>query len=236
MIESARSTKKLLAKARALYKKNRYAEAMIISKKVLLLDKNNDEALFYVAHGLYHAGKFKRSLIFWNRLEKLSPTEPCLHLNKGACYEALGNNRLAIQSYKKELKRDPFSATTLHNLGDVYFFSRRYKLATQYLERAHYIKRLPENCLGKLAHSYFKTGQSEKEQNFYEEVLQTNPNDTWALNNLGSHLMGKGEYYRALIKLKKAARIDPNNKLVAKNIRKALREVKKRKSSTANWA
>jgi Tfp pilus assembly protein PilF len=61
----------------------------------------------------------------------------------------------------------------------------------------------------------------------YEDFLQTNPNDTWALNNLGSHLMGQGEYHRALLRLKKAARIDSSDKVVAKNIRKAERELKK---------
>jgi tetratricopeptide (TPR) repeat protein len=226
--------KKLLTKARALYSKGRYKEALEIAKKVLSLDKDNDEALFYVAHGLYHAGQFKRSLMFWNRLKRICPTEPRLHLNMGACYEALGNNRLAIRNYKKELTLDPLSFTALHNLGDVYFFARKYEPARHYFERSHSLKRLPDICIGKLAHSYFKTGQLEKEQRLYEEFLQTNPNDTWALNNLGSHLMGQGEYYRALIHLKKAARVDPNNKLVAKNIRKALREVMKLKSTRVN--
>ena len=226
--------KKLLAKARALYRKGRYKEAILVAKEVLSLDRNNDEALFYVAHGFYHAGQFKRSLMFWNRLKKFCPKEPNLHLNMGACHDALGNKRLAIQNYKRELALNPFSATALHNLGDIYFFGRRYKLAVGYLERSHSQKGLPENCIGKLARCYFKTGQLEKEQQLYEEFLQAHPEDTWALNNLGSHLMDKGEYYRALSYLKKAARLDPNDKLVAKNIRKALGELKKQTSSTTN--
>ena len=100
------------------------------------MDKNNDEALFYVAHSLYHVGQFKKSLTFWNRLEKISPREPHLHLNMGACYEALGNNRLAIQYYIKALASDPFSANAFHNLGDVYYFARKYKQAAVYLKRA----------------------------------------------------------------------------------------------------
>jgi tetratricopeptide (TPR) repeat protein len=219
--------KKLLTKARALYKKKCHKEALAIAKKVLSLDKNNDEALFFVAHSLYYARQFKKSLQFWERLKKVCPAEPNLHLNMGACYDDLGNKRLAIQNYKKELVLNPTSVVALHNLGDVYFFAHRYKLASAYLERCHSQKGLPENCIGKLAYSYFKTGQSEKEQNLYEEFLRANPNDIWALNNLGSHLMGQGEYHRALLRLKKAARIDPLDKIVAKNIRKAERELRK---------
>jgi tetratricopeptide (TPR) repeat protein len=226
--------KKLLTKARALYKKERYKDALAIAEKVLKLDKNNDEALFYVAHGLYHAGQFKKSLMFWRRLEKISPREPSLHLNMGACYEALGTNRLAIQCYIKALVSDPFSANAFHNLGDVYYFGRQYKQAAVYLERSHSLKPFPKECIGKLANCYFKTGQLEKEQYLYEEFLRTHPNDTWALNNLGSHLMDQGRYSLALIRLKKAARLDPDDKLVAKNIHTALRELKKQTSSTTN--
>lgn len=226
--------KKLLAKARALYRKGRYKEATVVSKKILSLDKNNDEALFYVAHSLYYAGQFRKSLMFWNRLKKISPKEPCLYLNMGACHDDLGNKKLAIRNYKKELALNRFSAAALHNLGDIHYFSHRYKLAADYFERSHSLGPLPEKCVCHLAHCYFKTGQPKKEQILYEEVLRANPDDIWALNNLGSHLMGQGLLYRALIKLKKALRLDPNNKLVAKNIRKTLRELKKLKSSRAN--
>lgn len=219
--------KKFLAKAKAFYKADRYQDALVIAKKVLALDKNNSEALFYVAHGLYHFRQFKKSLQFWKRLKRICPTEPSLYLNMGACYDDLGNKRLAIRNYKKELALNPASATALHNLGDIYFFAHKYKLAANYLERSHSQKPLPDDCIGKLARSYFKTGQLDKEQILYEEFLQKNPNDTWALNNLGSHLMGQGEYHRALLRLKKAARISPSDKLVAKNIHKAEREIKK---------
>jgi len=195
LIDFEYNMKKMLVKARAFYKKGRYEVAMLVAKKVLSLDRNNSEALFYVAHGFYHARQFRKSLRFWNRLKRISPTEPNLHLNMGACYDDLGNKRLAIHNYKKELALNPGSATALHNLGDIYYFGRKYKIAAGYLERCHSQKGLPEQCIGKLARSYFKSGQAEKEQNLYEEFLTTHPNDTWALNNLGSHLMGQGEYY-----------------------------------------
>jgi len=90
-----------------------------------------------------------------------------------------------------------------------------------------------EAVVCKLARCYFNTRQPEKEQILYEEYLETHPADTWALNNLGSHLMGQGEYHRALLRLNKAAQIDPANKLVAKNIRKILRSLKNLKDPKA---
>jgi tetratricopeptide (TPR) repeat protein len=218
--------KKLLAKAKALYKNDRYQSAMAIAKKILAIDPRNDVALFYMAHGLYHAGHFRRSLQYWKRLKKICPTEPSLHLNMGACYDDLGESGLAIQNYKRELELNPVAGMALYNLEVLYHHAHKYKLAAGYLERCYSQKHSVEAIVCKLAWCYFKTGQAEKEQILYEEYLQTHPNDTWALNNLGSHLMGQGEYHRALLRLKKAARIDPSDKLVAKNIRKTGRILK----------
>jgi tetratricopeptide (TPR) repeat protein len=222
---------KLLAKATKFYEKGRYQSAMTIAKKILAIDSHNDAALFYLAHGLYKAGQFRRSLQYWKRLKKICPTEPNLHLNMGACYDDLGKSALAIQNYKKELALNPVSGTALYNLGALYYRAKKYRLAAGFLERCYSQKHSVEATIGKLAQAYFMTGQLEKEQILYEEHLQANPNDTWALNNLGSHLMGQGEYHRALIRLKKAACLDPKDKLVARNIRKAEQFLKKHKST-----
>ena len=213
--------KKLLAKATALYEKDRYQGAMTIAKKVLAIDKDNNVALFYVAHGLYKAGQFRRSLQYWKRLKKLCPREGSLHLNMGACYDELRKTSSAIKNWKRELEINPVSGKALYNLGNLYYRTHKNKLAAAYLERCYSQKHSVEDIVCKLAWCYFKTGQLEKEQILYEEYLQTHPNDTWALNNLGSHLMGQGEYHRALLRLTKAVRLDPKDQMVLRNIRKA---------------
>jgi tetratricopeptide (TPR) repeat protein len=199
--------------ARRLYKQERYQAAMTDAKRVLNSNKDNEEALFYVAHGLYYARCYRRSLLYWRRLEKLNPTEPSLHLNMGACFEL-----------------NPACGHALYNLGALYCRSHKYKLASGYLERCYSQKHSVDATVGKLAWCYFKTGHEEKEQMLYEDFLQTHPNDTWALNNLGSHYIGKGAYYRALLRLRKAASLEPGNKLVAKNLRTVERCLRKLKS------
>ena len=218
----------LFAQATALYEQGCHQPAMVLARQVLARDKNNEAALFYVAHGLYHAGHYRRSLQYWKRLQKICPTEPCLHLNMGACYDDLGMFALAFEHYKQELQLDPFSGTALCNLGMLYCRAHKYRLAAACLERCYSQKHSVDAIVCKLAWCYFKTKQSKKEQMLYEDYLQANPNNTWALNNLGSHLMDQGEYHRALLRLQKAARLDPADKLVAKNIRKIRRILQKR--------
>jgi tetratricopeptide (TPR) repeat protein len=219
--------KQLLAKARKLYQAEQYQRAAVLAKAVLALKRDNDEALFYLAHGLYYAKQYRRSLKYWRQLLQLCPGEPCVNLNMGACYEDLGKHAQAIKCYKRELEYNPVSGHALFNLGALYYRSRRYKMASAYLERCFSQKHAMDACVAKLAHAYFKTGQLEKEQRLYEDWLLAHPDDTWALNNLGSHLMGQGEYHRAMLRLKRAALIDPQDELVQKNIRKVRRILKK---------
>lgn len=215
--------KNLLTRARFHYRNERYARATTAARQVLLLDQDNVEALFYVAHGLYLAGQFRRSVQYWNRLKKIHPAEPCLHLNLGVCHANLGDSARAIQNYKKELELNPVSGPALYNLGVLYYHAHKYLLAAHYLERCYSQNHSVDSIVSKLAWSYFKTGQLEKEQLLYEGFLQAHPTDTWALNNLGALLMGQGAYARALLRLKKAAQIAPRDKSAAKNIRKAQR-------------
>jgi Flp pilus assembly protein TadD len=222
--------KKQLAKARALYQKNRYAETLPVALPLLKLAPKDDELLFMVAYCLYQVGRLKRSLVVWKKLEAICPDEPNLHLNMGACYDDLGQSSLAIKHWKRELERDPVCGKALYNLGALYHRTKKYALASNYLERCYSQKHSVDAIVCRLAWCYFKTGQLEKEQVLYEGWLQDHPNDVWALNNLGSHLMGQGEYNRAQLRLKKAAKIDPSDKLVAKNFRKAERELKKIKA------
>jgi tetratricopeptide (TPR) repeat protein len=155
---------KLLTKATALYKQGRYQAAMTIAKKVVVIEKSNDTALFYVAHGLYYAGHFRRSIQYWKRLERITPRDPVIHLNMGACYDDLGEFSLAVENYKKALELDPACGKALYNLGALYYKTRRYRLAAEYLGRCYSQKYEIKACFTRLAHSYFKTGQPQKEQ------------------------------------------------------------------------
>jgi tetratricopeptide (TPR) repeat protein len=215
--------KGLLAKARRLYEQDRHREALPIAMEVLKLAPRNQSALFYAAHGLYFAGLFRRSLQYWKRLKAIAPEELNIRLNMGACYEELGDNIAAIKHYKQELILNHVCGQAFFNIGLLYYRKHKYRLATPYLERCFAQKHCVDSVVCPLAKCYYKTGQPDKEQLLYEEYLLLKPDDAWALNNLGSHLMDQGAYHRALLKFRKAARIDPDDKIIARNIRKTER-------------
>jgi Flp pilus assembly protein TadD len=221
--------KRLLAKAMALHDKDQHRGVLRVTKRILAEQRQDEAALFYHAYALLRLGQYRRSLQYWKRLKKLNPKQFNLHLNMGVCHHHLGETTLANRCYKQELELYPVSQKALYNLGINYYYAHKYKAAAHFLERCYSQKYSTDAIVCKLAWSYFKTGQADREQCLYEEHLATHPNDTWALNNLGSHLMGQGEYHRALLRLKKAERLDPNDAMVKRNIRKGERLLKKMK-------
>ena len=221
--------KKLLARARKLYEADRFPEALSVARRVLAVDKQNHDALFYAAYCLLQAGQFRRSLQYWKRLHKTAPDDRNVNLNMGCCYDEIGKPALALKHFKRELALNPVCCPALYNLGNRYHRTHKYKLAMSYFQRCHALKYSVDAIICKLAWCYFKTNRLDDEQALYEEYLDSNPNDTWALNNLGSHLMSQGAYHRALLRLRKAAQIDPVDKMVARNIRKTERLIKQSK-------
>jgi tetratricopeptide (TPR) repeat protein len=139
----------------------------------------------------------------------------------GCAYQNLRQNDLAILHFRQELKINPVSGEALYSLGTLYYNLHKYKQAVGYLERCYSLKHSVDQIVDRLAYSYFKTGQIEKEIGLYEGFLQEHPKDTWCLNNLGAALMHIGEYSRAQLYLRKAANINPKDQKVLRNIKKA---------------
>lgn len=206
--------------AMALFNKGSYRAAVKAFKQVLAHNGRDDVALFYLALSLYEIGEFRQSLRYWERLKQISPAEKNIHLNMGCAYQSLHRNDLAINCFKKELKLNPLSREALYSLGTLYYNLHKYKCAVSYLERCYALKHSVEQIIDRLAYSYFKTRQIDKEIVLCQDWLRAHPDDTWCLNNLGAAFMHAGEYNRAQIHLQKAALIDPKDERVARNIKK----------------
>jgi tetratricopeptide (TPR) repeat protein len=136
----------------------------------------------------------------------------------GCAYEKLGKPRSAIHHYKRELEVNPLSGEACFNLGNLYYDIKRYKQASWFLEKCFALKHSVPEIVDRLAYSYFKTRQLHKEIKLYEDRLRVCPDNVWCLKNLGAALSEAGEHNRALIYLKKAARLDPKDRVVVRNM------------------
>ena len=189
-----------------------------------VLSKYEDStALFHLALCLYETGKYSESLKYWRQLRQLCPNEANLYLNMGCAYQRIGKISLATKCFKTELQNNPTSKETLYSIGNLYYAARKYQLAVGFLERCYSLGHCLEDIIDKLAYSYFKTGQLDKEIALYESYLSDHPRNLLALNNMGAALMQLGEYNRAQKYLQKASMIDKSDIMVQRNLNKVKR-------------
>lgn len=203
-----------------LFERGRFRAAISAFAKFASRDKKDYVALFYLALSLYETGNLASSLRYWKRLKKLGPSQRNVHLNLGCVYHALNREDLAIRNYKRELQINAISGEALYNLGTLYYRRHQYKEAVLYLEKCYALKHSVKQIVDRLACSYFKTRQLEKEMALYYDWLREHPKDTWCLNNLGAALMHAAEYNRAQLILERAAKLDSSDEMVKRNLEK----------------
>ena len=207
--------------ALALYKKGRYEAATTAFRKVLACDELNPAVLFYLARSLYRTGRFSQALRYWKKCGRIAPSQQYVHLNSGCAYEKLGQTVSAIRNYKRELEINPLCVEALYNLGNLYYERHKYKQAARFLEQCYSLRHSINEIAERLAYSYFKTRQRDNEIRLYQDRLQANPNDTWCLKNLAVALIEAGEHNRATLYLRKAERLNPEDRFTKRNIQRA---------------
>lgn len=204
-----------------LFDKGDYKAASAAFRSLLAKDPRDTTALFHLALCLYERKQFQRCLEYWARLKKINPKELNLHLNMACAFQNLGHDSHAIRYFKQELKLNQLSGEALYSLGTLYYNAGKFRNAAHYLERCYWLRHSAEVVVGRLAYAYFKTKQVDKEIDLYDDFLKEHPKDTWALNNIGASLMQIRQYNRAQIYLRRASKVDPKDKMVLRNIKRA---------------
>jgi tetratricopeptide (TPR) repeat protein len=209
---------RLLSEAVSLCDRGSFREALGPLERIVAWDPANYTALFYFALSLLETEQSERSLQYWKKLRRMGTSKKNILLNMGCAYQNLGREGLAIRCFKRELEINPSSGESSYNLGVLYHNAHKYNEAIKYLERCFALKHSVESIVDRLADCYFRLGLPEKEKSLYEEWLKHNPNDVWCLNNLGAVLMQTEEYSRAEMYLKRAARVEPKDEVVLRNL------------------
>lgn len=152
----------------------------VVEKSVANLlsqDQNDSRALNSLA--LYHLSKERDHLakmIFKTMIEK-DPQNPVVHNNLGALYTKIGEQRLAIESFRKAVSLNPNYALANANLGTIFAVGRDYSKARHFLEVAYRggIKDLA--VLNNYAVALMENGDSEADS-IFKEALQIGVTDS----------------------------------------------------------
>ena len=138
--------------------------------------------------------------------------------NRGVAYEAIDNFKLALEDYKLALELHPNEKTALSNIGDLYLKQDLYQEAIDYYSRALAIDSYYVYCDWKKAICFVKMRRHEEAILEYSRCIELEPeNEEYYIGralvytNIGLKKLAKAD-------LKKALKINPNNKEARKNM------------------
>src|SRR5919106_6999875 len=101
------SVSELIAKGDSLFNQGKYEEAITYFDKILALDPNDTDILYYKGISLESLGKHSEAITYFNKVLSLDPNDTDTLTYKGISLESLGRNEEAITYFNKVLSLDP---------------------------------------------------------------------------------------------------------------------------------
>jgi tetratricopeptide (TPR) repeat protein len=120
------------------------------------------------------------------------------------------NLKLAIKHYEKAIKIYPQYATSLNNLGSIYFtFYKDFKSAEPYFLKAIEAKPNYEEACFNLAYTYEKMGKVKRAKKYYMKTIEIKPDYLVAYSNLANLVFSTGDPNTAVEINKYAMKVGP---------------------------
>ena len=191
------------------YGKKQYSQALLEFDKILSIDSNYTDALFYKGLVLDDLGKFDNALEYYDKVLVNEPKNINALYNKGLILYNQKKYDEALQYFDKVLAIEPTDVDALNGKGIILYGQQKYDEALQYYNRTLEID--PENI-----YALYNKGLVLYNQKKYDEALQyldkalaIEPGYVDALNGKGKILYGQQKYDEALQYLDKALAIEP---------------------------
>ena len=225
------------------HKKNDFVSAEKFYNKVLKINPNHFNTIFYLASLSAQTKNYSKAKNLFEKITHIKPNYDIAHANLGAVLKELGKYKEAIDACKKAILIQPNNSAAHANLGAALKELGKYKEAIDACKKAIEIEPNNFSAYHNLALALQELGEIKKAINCYEKLskMQTNPSN--AYQNLGelNVMMGRKEeaikYYKLAIQhnpenlLHYYALSDLDKKSLDANFKKRIDEVKKKNNS-----
>ena len=203
-----------------LQKENRLDEALSYYKKAESYDPSNINTRINVGTLYQQKGDYKTAIKAYESVLILYPDNIMANLYRAQCYEKLGDDKIAQEGYKKVLAVDPENDIIKKQMIE------NVKKSSTPLQFVEYIKiNIPKKAQADIIYDYaielHRAGKTDDAIYMYNEVIQLNEGNSNAeiYVNIALAQAQDGKYDEALNTLKTAQLKNPNNSLIASNIK-----------------
>ena len=236
--------KKTFTIASQNHQKNNFKVAKNLYKKILKINPNHFESIFYLGVLLLESNNFDRAKQLFQKAIRIQPNYAPAHNNLGIIFNALEEAQKAISSYQKAIRIQPNYAPAHNNLGMVFgelgefekaisSYQMAIKIQSNYLA-AHY----------NLGMVFQKMREHQKAINCFQKAIQIKSNHADTHNNLGMVFQELGEFEKAISSYQMAIKYEPENlahyyylsdlkeEILHSNLKNKIYEIIKRRNST----
>lgn len=212
------NTKTLKQNLNFLLNQKNFSQADIIIKKLLMIEKNSTNLWHLQSVIKHNLGDNKLCRAALNKALKLDPKFVPALQNLASLLKQEGKLAEAIATNLKILTIEQENTVALYNLGILYNRNKQHSDALLVLNKASLLKVSDINIKVSLGQAHLGLQQLRQAEALFEEVLQIQPNNTSALNNLGIVLKKNCLFKEAINCFSKAHKFKPNSLEILKNL------------------
>ena len=202
--------KKTFTIASQNHQKNNFKVAKNLYKKILKINPNHFESIFYLGVLLLESNNFDRAKQLFQKAIRIQPNYAPAHNNLGMVFQELGEFEKAISSYQMAIKIQSNYLAAHYNLGMVFQKMREHQKAINCFQKVIQIKSNHAVAHNNLGMVFQELGEFEKAISSYQMAVKYEP------ENLAHY------YYLS----------DLKEEILHSNLKNKIYEIIKRRNST----
>ena len=215
-----------LIRAFDLLKKNDFINAKLIYENILVVDKKNSDALFFLSVILIKFKNYKKAGDLLEQVVLIKPNFADAYNNLGICLEKLNDLDGAKKNYNLAIDNRPNFAEAYNNIGVVFQKLRNFDQAILQYKKAISYKNLYLDAYINLANLFKEIKKFEEAIKNYDLAISLNPNLAEVYNNKGNAFKEIRKFEEAIKNYDLAINLNPNFAEAYFNAATALQDIK----------
>ena len=221
--------------AAILLQRGKASEALIASKKSVILSPKDTEAKYNLGVVQQQLGQFEDAIDSYKKAIELKPGYIEAYTNLAILQQKLGRFQDAEISYKKVIQLEPNLAEPYFNLGNTLQALNKLEEAEASYNQAIILKPNYHEAICNLGVVYQALGRLEEAVDNYRYSISLNASQAATLSNLGNALKELGRLEEAEDCYRQAVILEPNYAEAFYNLGITLQELERLEESEVNY-